>query len=327
MSQRGTAQKSRNAHQMRIQRAMVTRNYALIWDLDRCVGCQICPIACPKDALTHIPAELENGRIVRKPSVDVDETKCVNCGICVVMCPTHAIQLTINGKKEVPVQEYEAFPELIAKTIFKKEHFDFSKKDFVIHNCSAGVIRYDEQRETMRVDFDNCIHCRQCEIASEGAFTVHQPWTGSVELHRERCEEGCLACADVCPTRALHIQDGKLVLADYYCIKCGACMNVCPIKPVYAEEEFEFESQGVQISRTLQRLANPDELAIKVERWQVNHSPVSSAVWVEVLRKLGDDKAAMVEVDRKRALRRADLLAALKPILLAPERIGRPRKK
>ncbi len=211
MSQRGTAQKSRNAHFMRIQRAMVTRNYALTWDLDRCVGCQICPIACPKDALTHIPAELENGRIVRKPSVDVDETKCVNCGICVVMCPTHAIQLTINGKKEVPVQEYEAFPELIAKTIFKKEHFDFSKKDFVIHNCSAELF-------AMTNSAKQCVSILiTASTAANAKLLVKVPSRPSappalVELHRERCEEGCLACADVCPTRALHIQDGKLVL-------------------------------------------------------------------------------------------------------------------
>ena len=63
---------------------------------------------------------------------------------------------------------------------------------------------------------------------------VVQPWQGSVELRREKCVEGCLACADICPTRALHIdEEGELALADYYCIKCGACMQVCPIKAEY----------------------------------------------------------------------------------------------
>jgi len=64
----------------------------------------------------------------------------------------------------------------------------------------------------MRIDFDNCIHCRQCEIANKGAFEVRQAWVGSVELHHERCVEGCLACADICPNRALHIDEsGELV--------------------------------------------------------------------------------------------------------------------
>ncbi|HXK57844.1 MAG TPA: 4Fe-4S binding protein, partial [Gammaproteobacteria bacterium] len=170
----------------------------------------------------------------------------------------------------------------------------------------------------MRIDFDNCIHCRQCEIASKGAFEVRQAWVGSVQLHRERCVEGCVACADICPTRALHIDDsGELVLADYYCIKCGACMEVCPVKAEYVEEPFEFESQGMTLQRKLKRLTNADELPIKVERWRVNHTEVSSASWIEALRKVSDDKAKSIEIDRKGALRRADLIDALRGNLLA----------
>lgn len=315
---RGIPKKTKTEHEMTIQRPMVTRNYLMRWDLDRCVGCQIGPIVCPKDALTHVDAELKDGRIVKRSSVDVDEKKCVNCGTCVVSCPTHAISLTINGKPEIPVIEYGTYPEFITKTIFRKEKFDFSLKDFLIDNCPTGVISYDEVRETMRIDFDNCIHCRQCEIASKGAFEVRQAWVGSVQLHRERCVEGCLACADICPTRALHIDDsGELVLADYYCIKCGACMEVCPVKAEYVEEPFEFESQGMTLQRKLKRLTNADELPIKVERWRVNHTEVSSASWIEALRKVSDDKAKSIEIDRKGALRRADLIDALRGNLLA----------
>lgn len=328
MSQRGIPQKTKDEHKMTIRRGMVTRNYLMTWDLDKCVGCQIGPIVCPKEALTHVPVQLENGRIAVKASVDVDETKCVSCGICVVSCPTHAISLTINGKPEIPVLEYGAYPEYNAKTIFHRELFDFTQKDFVINNCPTNVISYDEKRDTMRVEFENCIHCRQCEVASKGAFEVRQPWQGSVELHRERCVEGCLACADICPTRALHINDqGELVLADYYCIKCGACMQVCPIKPKYERQEFEFEYQGMQVKRTRDVLVNPDELAVKVERWRLNHKPVSSAAWTEALRKLADDKAKMVEIDRKRALRRADLVRALRGHTLTETRAVAKKKK
>ena len=310
---RGTPKKLRTEHLMTINRDMVTRNYLMKWDLDKCVGCQICPLVCPKEALTHIPAVLENGRILQKASVDVDENKCVNCGICVEACPKHAIELTINGKPANPVIEYGAFPEFDAKTIFRKEKFDFNLKDFVIDNCPTHVISYDEQRDTMRVDFDHCIHCRQCEVASKGAFEVRQPWVGSVELFREKCVAGCFACTDICPTRALHINDdGELVLADYYCIKCGACMQVCPVKPKYEEEVFTFESHGMTHTRARQKLVNKNELAVVVERWRILHTPVSSAAWLEALRKLSDDKAKSVEIDRKRALRRIDLIEALK---------------
>ena len=312
MSKRGLTQKTQTENEIVLERAMVTRHYKMTWDLDRCVGCQIGPLACPKDAVIHVDGEIQEGRLTKKDSIDIDEAKCVYCGICVVMCPKNAITMTINAKDEIPVLEYEAFPELIQSTIFNQEAFDWSRKDFVIDNCPTSVISYDEEQETLVVDDEHCIRCRQCEVASEGAFHVIQPWQGSVELHRELCVEGCLACADICPTRALHIDDdGELVLADYYCIKCGACMQVCPIKPEYEEYEATYESYGVTVTRTHQRITNAERLPIRVERWRIGHQPVQSGSWYEALIKLADDKAGMVEQDRKRALKRRDLLKAL----------------
>jgi ferredoxin len=317
MSKRSQSIKTKTEHTMTLERPMVTRHYFMSWDLERCVGCQMGPTACPKEALTHVEGEIENGRMFSQPAVDVDPEKCVMCGICVEICPVHAITMEINGEPGNPVLDFDAFPEVRGHTQFDKEPFDFSRKEFVIDNCPTNVISYDEEKETMVVDYEDCIRCRQCEVASDGAFTVLQPWQGSVELRREKCVEDCLACADVCPTRALHITDeGDLALADYYCIKCGACMHACPIKPEYVEEEFVFESQGMSITRTLKKLINAEDLAIKVERWRVRHSPISSAAWIEVLRKLADDKASAVEIDRKRALKRRDLVTALRGHIL-----------
>ncbi|MEA4811936.1 MAG: 4Fe-4S binding protein [Anaerolineaceae bacterium] len=327
MSVRGIAQKYKNEHEMSIHRAMITRDYWMKWNFTKCVGCEICSIVCPKGALTQVKAVLEDGHMVKKQSVEVDEKKCVNCGCCVEACPTHAICITINGKKENPVLDYGVFPEFLSKTVFHQELFNFRLKDFVIDNCSVDVISYDAERKTMRVDFENCIHCRQCEVASDGAFTVEQAWAGSVELHEERCLPGCVACTEICPTSALtQNNEGKVCLADYYCIKCGACMQICPIKPQYEEKEFEFESNGVRVKRSYQELSNADDLAIKVERWRVNHSPVSSATWVEALRKLSDDKAKAVEIDRKRALKRKDLIIALRGTVVSPDAPPIPNK-
>jgi len=110
-----------------------------------------------------------------------------------------------------------------------------------------------------------------------------------------------------------------LVLADYYCIKCGSCMHACPIQPEFEEVAFTFESQGQTLTRSHKKLVNGDQLAIKVERWRVHHTPVQSAAWIEALRKLADDKASAVEIDRKRALKRRDLIVALKGHIL-PEK-------
>jgi len=310
---RGTTLKHRTESSLTLERKMVTHHDVLTWDLDRCVGCQIGPLVCPKEAISHIDGVVENGHMVTKLLVDVDPDKCIFCGMCVEMCPMRAITLTLNGEPYNPVIEHEAFPKLLKSTKFNKDAFDFGLKDFVIENCSAGVISYDEEHDTMKVDQEHCIRCRQCEVASDGAFEVQQPWQGTVLLRRELCVEGCFACADVCPTRALHIdENGQLVHADYFCIKCGACMQICPIKPEWEEYDVHFESQGVVYTRTHRRIKNVDELPVLVERWRVRHTPVESAAWLEALAKLADDKASQVEIDRKRAVRRRDLILALK---------------
>jgi ferredoxin len=38
---------------------------------------------------------------------------------------------------------------------------------------------------------------------------------------------GCASCADVCPTEAIEIGDGKASIT-IMCIDCGACVRVCP---------------------------------------------------------------------------------------------------
>jgi 4Fe-4S ferredoxin len=312
MSKRGTTQKTQTEEAITLERAMVTRHYVMTWDLDRCVGCQIGPLVCLKEAVTHVEGQIADGRLAKKPSVDIDAEKCVLCGMCEIMCPKNAITLTINGERENPMQAYEAFPHLVESTKFDKAAFDWSRRDFVIDNCPTDVISYDEAEDTLVVDQEHCIRCRQCEVSSDGAFTVVQPWEGKVELRREKCVEGCLACADICPTRALHITDeGELALADYYCIKCGACMQVCPIKPEVEDTEATFESQGVTKTVVHQRLTNADDLPILVERWRVKHTPVQSAAWLEAVGKMADEKAGQRELDRKRALKRRDLLKAL----------------
>ena len=63
-------------------------------------------------------------------------------------------------------------------------------------------------------------------------------------------------------------------------------------------------------------MLNQDNLAIIVERWRTKPTDIKSAAWIEVLRKLADDKAKGVEIDRKRALKRKDLMLALRGHIL-----------
>ena len=320
--------KRRTDKELVIERRMVTHHDVMVWDLDTCVGCQLGPQICPMDSLTHVEGTIVDGRLATKLLVDVDPETCVFCGMCAAMCPVNAISMSLNGEKTNPVLAYEAFPVLTESNTFDREAFDWRLKNFVLENCPAEVITYDETLDTLLVDDDHCIRCRQCEVASDGAFTVQQPWEGTVILRREQCVEGCLACADICPTRALHIDDeGELVLADYYCIKCGACVQICPVEPIIEDYEVTLQSQGVTTTKTLQRVANVEDLPIWVERWRVRHAPVQSGAWVTALAKLADEKANMIEIESKRAIKRRDLIVALEGDRELQEREAKRREE
>jgi len=266
------------------------RNYKLTLDKKLCVGCQICSLACPKEAIKLEKQPKVPGEKAEHAEVDVDLEKCNFCAICDILCPYGAIEVTVNGKHLLSVVEKESFPQLI-----RDIQVDASKcpKDCVEceETCPLDLIKVtrltaggktvenvnamsEKEKVGLQVRIDikkeRCPCCRVCEFKGpEGVVTVRKIFHGKIDIYPEKCPEGCTDCLDVCPiTGALYLsdEDKKVHVNEMFCVYCGACKVVCPV----------------------------DE-ALELKRTSVRHTPVSSGAWNKALERL----ASPIEISKE----------------------------
>jgi 4Fe-4S ferredoxin len=281
-------QKIESNNQLIIERRHHPKNYRLTVDRALCVGCELCSLICPREAIT-VNDQPKKDQKAQRAKIDVDQEKCHYCGICASICPYGAIKVTINGENIASVVEKESFPQLIrAITIDSaKCPTDCTECEEV---CPLDLIKVTTNPKTKKITIDikedNCPCCRVCEInCPEGAITIRKIFTGKLKINQEKCPQDCKDCLDVCPiTGALYFSEkkGKVYVDERFCTYCGACKIVCP------EEE-----------------------ALELSRSTIHHSPVHSGAWNKALEKLtsttemvkelrGKGKKRTMEAVRKR---------------------------
>jgi len=89
-----------------------------------------------------------------------------------------------------------------------------------------------------------------------------------IVIRADRCD-GCGACAEVCPTGALSLVDGKAALELSLCQECEACIPCCPTqaiiiceqRPEYAAEPVHMLAPGA--TRGLARRTEPAVIQVK----------------------------------------------------------------
>ncbi len=272
-------QKRDTAEALTLEWILQTKHYKLALDKNLCVGCQICSLACPKEAIKLEKQPKVQGEKAKKAKVDVDLAKCIFCGICDITCPYGAVKVTLNGDHNLIVVEKESFPELIRDIKIDTRN---CPKDCVacveacpLEQLTISKVTYDgkpvenldalspSQRRHVVVNVDipkdKCPTCRACEYkCPPGVIKMRKTFEGKIAIDQAKCPEGCQDCVDVCPiTGTLTVADGKVQVNESTCVYCGACKVVCPV----------------------------DE-ALMVKRTKVLHTPVHSGTWNKTLERI-----------------------------------------
>jgi 4Fe-4S ferredoxin len=283
--------KTEKDNELVIERILHAKNYMLILDRDRCLGCGICKEVCPKEAIEIKIAPKVDQEKAELPVIDIDEQKCHFCGICNSICPFGALKLKVDGEQLIPVIKTESFPQLIREIKIDTE------------KCEAGCVECEEacplklikvsvltpegeevkdveswpNKENLRVvldlDDEHCPCCRLCEMrCPDDAISVRKMFLGNLKITQEKCPEGCQDCLDVCPieTTLYLSENDKVNVNELTCIYCGVCKYVCP-----------------------------EEGALDLQRTYVHHTLVKSGAWNKALEKLASTKEMSKELKAK----------------------------
>ena len=218
----------------------------------RCVRCNTCVSECPVSAI-------EPANIFRIAKIT---DKCVKCEICVQTCPVAAIKLIdnsviYNNEEEAEYIEYNLSNVSCSHRVVRMNNISI---DYSVDNnwddcanlcpTNAFTLEFKEVFDDLNMDLGielegeklypyinekMCIGCGACvEISQNNEAIELDRYIGPIihsrnlDINHEACVN-CYLCEENCPTGAIELVDGEVVLDDDKCIRCVECTHHCPV--------------------------------------------------------------------------------------------------
>jgi 4Fe-4S ferredoxin len=209
----------------------------LTYDIKKCIGCSLCKLVCPTEAieLGPIPEIAQEILDESNPKILIDYEKCCYCMLCAVICPNDAFHEIIEPEGQVNLDQYP--------TIDKFYQIDMDKciEDKKNKTCLQCLEVRDRNhiKTYFKIAKECPTHC----------FSIESPLKGEVIIKRNmlhKCDpQGCKACVNICPTESFFIPEkaedvkkyGKIACNEDDCFYCGACENSCPDDLIVVERK------------------------------------------------------------------------------------------
>ena len=227
-------------------------NEEIIAIAPRCVRCNTCVEECPVSAI-------EPANIFRIAKIT---EKCVKCEICVQTCPVSAIKLidnsvVYNNEDENDFMEYNLSNVSCSHRVVRLNNISINYSaennwDDCANLCptNAFTLEFKEFFDDLDMDLGvelvedtlypyinekMCIGCSACvEISHNDEAIELDRYLGPIvhsrnlDINHEACVN-CYLCEENCPTQAIELVDGEVVLDDDKCIRCVECTRHCPV--------------------------------------------------------------------------------------------------
>ncbi len=218
----------------------------------KCVKCNLCVGECPVNAI-------EPANIFRIAKIT---DNCVKCEICVQTCPVSAIKLIDNSiicdsENEDNVIEYRLANVSSRHRVIRMNNISI---DYSIDNnwddcaklcpTNAFTLEFKEFFDDLDMDVGidliedelypyvnekMCIGCGACVEISLNDYAIDlDRYIGPIihsrviDVNHDLCVN-CYLCEENCPTGAIELVGGQVVLDDDKCIRCIKCTSHCPV--------------------------------------------------------------------------------------------------